>query len=178
MTQFFKGDATELKYYQSAQPTIDSFTSQKQNFFDEAYAGFVLGELMFDNDLSPLANAIPRTIFRETFDVVFDAFIVSGTFESYLTVFRKIFGDDVGVVFTVPAPGKLMIDITATGVVLVNFVARTVVSNAYVYDQMVDELADNILFQSVKGFESQYELEQMLFELVPAGIYTEITLTL
>lgn len=178
MTQFFKGDATEIKFYQSAQPTFEINSAAKSTFFAEAFSSYVLGELLYDNGLSPLAKAIPRTIFRESFQTVFDAFISAGTFESYLTVFRNIFGDDVEVEFTVPAPGKLNIDITATGVVLNNFVARRIDNNAYVNDQVIDDENDNIVFQSVKGFESQYELEQMLFELVPGGIYTVITLTL
>lgn len=178
MAQLFKGDSEELKYYYSGKPIADALSQQKTLFYDDAYNCFKLGELLYDNALAPLANAIPRDIFKDTFTSVFDAFVVAGTFESYLTIFRKVFGDDVEVVFTVPAAGKLNIDITATGIVYNNFVARSILDNEYVFDQIVDDEGDNIVFQGVKGFESQYELEQMLFELVPAGIYTEITLTL
>lgn len=177
MPQYFKGDATELKYYNSGLPISDNLSAQKDIFFDEAYACFVLGELLYDNEYAPLARAIPREIFRESFATVFDAFLVAGSFESYLTVFRNIFGDDVEVTFTVPDPGKLQIDIVAAGFQLSEFVARSIVSNAYVFDEIIDDESDNIVFQTVKGFESQYELEQMLFEMVPDGIYTEITLT-
>lgn len=177
MPQFFKGDATELKYYNSGLPISDALSAQKDLFFDEAYACFVLGELLYDNEYSPLANAIPREIFRESFATVFDAFLVAGSFESYLTVFRNIFGDDVEVTFTVPDPGKLQIDIVAAGFQLSEFITRYIQSNAYVFDEIIDDEDDNIVFQTVKGFESQYELEQMLFEMVPDGIYTEITLT-
>jgi hypothetical protein len=178
MTQYFKGDETELKYFNSGKPIADTLSAQKTTFFDEAYSCFVLGELLYDNNLSPLANAIPRAIFRESFASIYAAFVQAGTFESYLTVFRQIFGDSVVVDFTVPAAGKLNIDITAAGVVYKNFVARSIVNNAYVYSQMVDDDGDNLVFQGVKGFETEYELEQMLNEMVPAGIYTEITLTL
>lgn len=178
MPQFFKGDAEELKYYNSAQPISDILAAQKGQFFGDAYGCFVLGELIYDNGLAPLANAIPRPIFRETFEAVFEAFLTAGSFESYLLVFRKIFGDDVEVTFGVPAPGKLTIDIVADGVELSPFVARYVADNVYIFDNVVDDEDDQIVFQTIKGFESQYELEQMLFEMVPAGIYTEITLEL
>lgn len=177
MPQFFKGDATEQKYYLSGLPISEQLSAQKSLFFDDAYACFVLGELLYDNDYAPLARAIPREIFRESFATVFDAFLTAGSFESYLTVFRNIFGDDVEVTFTVPAPGKLNIDIVAAGFQLSDFIAREIVANAYVFDEIIDDEDDNIVFQTVKGFESQYELQQMLFEMVPAGIYTEITLT-
>jgi hypothetical protein len=75
-------------------------------------------------------------------------------------------------------PGKLNIDITASGVQISDFISREIVNNEYVFDEVIDDEGDNIVFQGVKGFETQYELEQMLFEMVPAGIYTEITLTL
>lgn len=178
MPQFYKGDADEIKFYESGKPIMDQLSGERDNFFDDAYACFVLGEILYDSGRTPLANAIPRAIFRESYSTIYDAFIVVGTFEAYLTVFRNIFGDDVVVDFDVPAPGKLTIDITAAGVALFNFTVRTIVDNTYVIDTIVDEVGDNIVFQAIKGFESQAELEKMLFEMVPDGIWTDISLTL
>lgn len=178
MAQFFKGDSEELKYYNSGAPILGSISLQRDSFLAGAYSSFVLGDVLFDNERSPLANAIPRNIFREAFETIFDAFVVAGTFESYLTVFRNIFGPEVDVTFTVPGPGKLNIDIVTAGVAVYDFVARTIVDDEYVYDEIIDDEGDNIIFRGIKGFESQYELEKMLFEMVPNGIYTEITLTI
>lgn len=177
MAQYFKGDATELKYYNSGAPLLDVLSSEKDAFFENAYDCFVLGEVLYDNSLAPLANAIPREIFRTSFSTVFEAFLVAGSFESYITVFKNIFGEDVEITFTVPGPGQLNIDIVAAGVAQSPFIARYIQSNAYFFDNVVDDEGDQIVFQTILGFESQYELEQMLFEMVPAGIYTEITLT-
>ncbi len=176
MSQYFKGDDTEIKMYTAGKFATDAVGIQLDLFEDGAYDTYALGDLIFDNDLSPLANAIPRLIFREAFKEIFDAFVAVGSFEAYLTVFRKIFGDDVEVTFTVPAAGKLNIDIVATGVELSDFITRYIENNEYVIDEIIDEEGDNIAFQGLKGFQSQYELEQMLFEMVPAGIYTTITL--
>lgn len=178
MAQYFKGDATELKYYESTTEITQTLGVELTEFFDEAYACFILGELIWDNELSPLSTAIPRDIFRESFSAIFDSFLFTGSFESYMTVFRSIFGEDVEVTFTVPAPGKLNIDIVALNVVLYDFVARYINDDEYILDEIIDDEGDNIAFQSIKGFESQYELERMLFEMVPVGIFTEITLTL
>lgn len=176
--QNFKGDAVELKFRAVGEGVGNPLSLQKELFFEDAFNCQELGALLYDNDRAPLANAIPRDIYRESFSTIFDQFLEAGSAESYLYVFRKIFGDDVEVVFGVPAPGKLTIDITAVGIELSNFGARRVVNNVYVIDDIVDYDEDNIVFQTIKGFQSQYELEQMLFEMVPAGIYTEITLTL
>lgn len=175
--QYFKGDDFEVKMTEVGIPISDVISAAKDDFFDDAFGCFVLGELLYDTNRAPLANAIPRNIFRETFESVFDSFVEAGTFESYLSVFRKVFGDDVEVTFTVPAPGKLQIEIVAAGFELSNFVANRIVDNEYVFDNVVDDDGNQIVFETVKGFQTQYELEQMLFEMVPDGIYTEITLT-
>ena len=74
----------------------------------------------------------------------------------------------------------MQIAIEAEGIEESNFGLRRIVDNQYVVDELVDREVpgNNIVFQTIKGFTSQYELEQMLFEMVPAGIYTEITLSL
>lgn len=176
--QFFKGDEFEKKFYYSANPAIQALEIGKDDFFDGAYECYKLGEVLYDSNRAPLSNAIARAIFRESFATIFDSFVEAGSFESYLTVFRNIFGDDVDVTFTVPAPGKLQIDIVAAGLATYNFVTRRIAGDNYERDTMIDRDGDTILLRSIKGFETQYELEQMLFEMVPAGIYTEISLTI
>lgn len=177
--QYFKGDADDLKMDGVHEPTISAITLQKDAFYEGAYETAPLGDMIFDTGRSPLSNAIARDVFRLAFKEIFEAFVDVGTFEAYITVFKKIFGDDVGIAFTVPAPGKLTITITATGVEESLFVAREIVDNAYELDPVVTSVdGDNIVFQTILGFQSQYELEQMLFEMVPGGIFTTITLTL
>ena len=177
--QYFKGeDATELKFDAAGSPLLNGLLEQKQDFFDEAYLCYVLGEVLWDNNLAPLARAIPREIFRVSYASIFESFRFAGTFDSYIEVFKAIFGDDVEITFTVPAPGKLNIDIVATGVELEFFAARRIESIAYVYDDILTQDDEHILFRSIKGFESEYELNRMLYEMVPDGIFTNISLTL
>jgi hypothetical protein len=177
--QYFKeNDDTEKKYEASAAPVLDDLALQKNLMFADAYSAAPLGEVIYDALRAPLAKAIKRDIFRSAFAEIFSAFVVAGSFESYLTVFRKIFGETVDIVFAVPAPGKLTITITADEMELTNALTRYIANNMYVLEPLVDYDGDNILFQTVKGFQSQYELEQMLFEMVPGGIYTLITLTI
>lgn len=178
MRQFFKGDEQEQKFFESGDNIVSQLSAGKSEFFAGAYTTAALGDLLYDTARAPLSNAIPRDIFRTSFSVIFDAFLVAGSFESYLTVFRNIFGNDVDVEFTVPDPGKLNIDITAAGSELNDFVARVIEAGNLVLHEVVDEEGDNIAFQTIKGFESQYELEKMLFEMVPGGIYTQISLTI
>lgn len=175
--QRFKNDENEIKMEACASPILDAMSLQKDSFLADAYASQPLGDLIYEDSRSPLSNAILQIIFRESFPEIFEAFTVAGSFESYITVFKKIFGEDVDIDFEVPAPGKLNIDIVATGLEISEFIAREVVDGAYVYHEVVDDLDDQIIFETVKGFQTQYELELMLFEMVPAGIFTDIDLT-
>lgn len=176
--QYYKGDETELKVDGAAAPILNDIDLQLDEMLEGCDESGPLGDVIFDTGRSPLSNAIPKEIFRVAFKEIFDAFIGVGTFEAYITVFTKIFGEDVEIEFTVPAPGKLGIAITAAGVELTDFIARYIENNQYVYDEIVDEEGDNIVFQSIQGFQSQYELEQMLFEMVPGGVFTTISLTI
>ena len=75
----------------------------------------------------------------------------------------------------------MTIDIEATGLEESDFVARRIEDNAYIFDSVIwydGSGQDNIVFETVIGFQTPYELEQMLYEMVPYGIYTEISLTL
>lgn len=175
--QFYKGDEKELKMFNSGNPPILNLESGKDEFFDNAYRAYPLGDVLYDSGRAPLANAIPRDIFRESFATIFSSFLQAGSFETYLEVFRNIFSEDVEVTFTVPAPGKLNIDIVATGLAVFDLIGRTIQDDTYVIDEIVDYDGNNLVGQSFKGFETEYELKQMLFEMVPAGIYTQITLT-
>lgn len=175
--QYFKGDELEVKFYEAGKEILDQVSLQKDLFFAGAYETAPLGDMIYETERAPLAKAIDPLIFRDAFKEIFDAFVTAGSFESYLTVFRKIFGETVDVTFVVPAPGKLEINIEADELELSEFVARYISENQYVFDEMIDDEGDNIVLQTVKGFESQYELEQMLRELVPAGVWTEISLT-
>lgn len=176
--QYFKGDATEIKFDLSAKPILEQLSSQKDLFFDDAYNCFILGEVLYDSERAPLTTAIDRDVFRELFATIFEAFIVAGTFESYISVFKNIFGDDVVVQFTVPAPGKLEIEIEATGVLAATRLAREIIDGTYVYYERVTVDGDTRVASVPKGFETEYEAEQMLFELVPGGIWTTISLTI
>lgn len=175
--QFYKGDEKELKIFNSANGVLANLETGKEELFDNAFRAYPLGDVLYDSGRAPLENAIPREIFRESFATIFSSFLEAGSFESYLEVFRNIFGADVDVTFEVPGPGKLNIDIVAAGLAIFDLIGRSIQDDVYVIDEIVDREGNNLVGQSLKGFETEYELEQMLFEMVPDGIFTQISLT-
>ena len=179
MTQKFKGDATELKFENSAEPILSAIGLALDDFFENSYICEQLGALIYDDKRSPLVNAIRKEIFVTVFNTIFtSAFVRVGTFEAYLDVFRKVFGDEVEVEFTVTGPGKLEIDITADTFALYEILERRIVDGSYVNNHILTDAGDIIAAYVVKGIESEYELNKMLFEMVPGGIYTQIFLTI
>lgn len=181
---YFKGDDLEKKVVNAALPVFEIVSHEKDQFFEGAYDSVPFGELLYDSKRAPLTTSIPFLNFKDCFTTLFNAFPLTGTFEVFLSVFRAIFGDDVEVTFTThdpddmgsPPPGALNIDIVATGLDLSEFIARAIVEGDYVFDEVIDDEGDNIIFQGVRGFQTQYELEQMLFEMVVAGIFVNVSL--
>lgn len=176
--QKFKGDALENKIIEIIDPALVLISMDKSEFFQEAYDCQVLGDVLFDLNAAPLANAIIKRVFRQSFNEIFQNFESAGTFPTYIAVFKKVFGDTVSVEFEVPSPGVLNIDIEAEDLELYNIVAKFVENNQFIFHNIVSQDGlYNIVGSKVKGLTTEYELVQMLYELVPAGIKANITLT-
>jgi hypothetical protein len=178
MQRFNANDEKETKIIAAGEPAFDATDLALDEFFDDCFEAMPLGDVIWNLKASPLANAIDLPIFRRSFNEIFQTFGFAGTFESYIDIFKKIFGDTTEVTFTVPDPGHLEILIEAPGLELFEWASRIIENNEYVNYTMVDEEGDSFGFQTILGFTTQYELELMLRELVPAGQYVEITLNL
>lgn len=178
MQKFKENDALEDKVEAIAEPLLTVIGSDLDTMLADADESGPFGDMIWESQRSPLASAIRKEIFRVGFKQIFESYVSVGTFEAYITVWKKIFGDSVDITFTVPGPGELDIEIETDIVELHDLVARRIESNIYLFDDLVDYNGDNILVQTIKGFQTQYELEQMLFEMIPVGVYTTISLSL
>lgn len=176
--QYFKGDELEVQIDGLVAPYLSVVSASYDEFFSGAYSAQPLGEIIFDNELAPLTNAIRRDVFLQSFTQIFNSWAFAGTFESYLETFVSIFGESVEVEFTIPDPGKLIIDITTSGLTEFLGIVREIEDNAYVYYELVDDEGDNIVFTGVLGLETEQEVVTMLYTMVPNGIYTEVSLTI
>lgn len=99
MVQNFKGDTVELKMEAVGAAPATAIELALNQYFDGIYGCIPLGEFLYDQNRVPLANAIKREVFIQCFQELFEAFAVAGTFPSYITVFKKIFGEDVQIDF-------------------------------------------------------------------------------
>ncbi|WKV32920.1 hypothetical protein MAC3UK_0033 [Bdellovibrio phage MAC3UK] len=177
MVQFFKEtDDLEKKFYEITAPSMDALEAQLNAFFDEAYACYLLGEVLYDTGASSISSAMTRDVFRTAFFALFESFVEGGSLESYMIVFRAIFGEDVSVVFDIPAPGHLTINIDALNITEEPFTMRRIVDNVYQYEDLLDSEGEPIMAQVTKGIKTQQDMDILMPEITPAGIFVETTL--
>lgn len=176
---FRANDATEAKFRELA-GAIEPVSTALDEFYAGAYTAEPLGSVLHALDRSPLTKILDEATFRRSFAALHEYFTRAGTFEFYLSLFRAIFGESVIVTFTVPAAGKLEIDIDVLAVELNTFLARRIVDNEYVYDDVVQTGggSDDVLFQGTTGIATQAELDALMRELRVDGVFTTATLTL
>lgn len=174
---FKETDETEGKVRDAILPFSELRDSELDEFFVGAFTCFVLGDVLYLTG-HPMSGVIPQDVFRMSFPEIHQLFTRPGTFEFYLDVFRAVWGEDVVVEFTVPDPGKLLINIESLAVVEYIALAREIIDNVYVFHELVDHVGDNLIFQGSQGLKTQEEAEALVNEFRPAGIWTETTLSI
>lgn len=178
MQSFNQNDEIEKKVVDVLLPYMEQISDEKDLFFDEAYECYKLGDVLFDLDRSPLADAIQKDFFRTGFYAIHQLFTRPGTFEFYLDVFRAIFGSDVVVEFDIPSPGILNINIEVLELALDLLQARRIEGGIYVYYDLITEGGDNIVAQVPRGPKTQSAIDAVMVELVPQGISVNTTLVI
>lgn len=173
MPQYFKGDDFERKLSGAADEVLTRLKEDMRAWFDGAYASSGLGEVLYDNNLVPLARAVTRDIFIKNYGAILEKWEYAGTFESYLYVFMQIFGPQTTIVFDRLAPGALEINITTSQTQLYRWLATVDQS-----DYVADHNGNRINLRQVKGIGNFYEVQSVLDSLSPAGIFLRVNFTL
>lgn len=177
MTQKFKGDAKELKMEAAGQPALDLCSNALDDFYDGCYsaADFLLA--LYDEGRMPFSDRVPRDAFVDFIGEAIPNFPFTGAFEAYIFMLRAIFGAGTEMQFDVPAPGKLEIIVNAAAAKEFNWIGREWAAGAFEEFGLVTSDGAELEFVSVPGIDTPEELSQLLAELIPAGIWPDITLT-
>ncbi len=179
MQRFKENDSTEPEIYGLFTPTLNELGVERDSFFLNSFACYLLGDILYDLQRDPLADVITRNVYRTSFPSIHELFTRPGTFEFYLDVFRKVFTDDVEVEFIIPSAGILQVGITALSLETFNILIREIVDDAYVYFNLVtSDLNDQIVGRGLRGIKTQEEIDGLMAEISCYGIYTTVTLTL
>lgn len=177
MQQFKDTDELEKKVNSVMLPILEEISADRSAFIDGAYECFVLGDVFFDLDRAPLADAVTRETFRRAFFAICKLFTRPGTFTFYIQVIKAVWGENVEIFFEIPSPGVLNININALTIERNKWMARKIVDNAYVYSEVKDRGGANIMFQGKQGIKTQNEADALMWELYPAGIIVTTSLT-
>lgn len=172
--QYFKGDDQELKFYESAAPLMDATSADLSRFSEGAYtaADFLL--MLYDEGRFPFSDRVPREAF-----VAFILGCISnsnfiGTYESYIFLVQSIFGAQSLISFDETDPGVLNMTVSTSSSLAFDFV---VLDGSTIYSLVTAEGETLSLF-GIAGIENEAELNALLAEFVPAGIYPNIELVL
>ncbi len=176
ITQKFKGDDLELRMEAAASPAFDLCSVALDEFLADGYLASPFLLMLYDEGRMPFSDRVPRDSFVEFFKEALERFPFTGTFEAYIFIIQAIFGSGSGILFDVPAPGKIEMLVNASSSLEFQFIAKEFIDGEYVESLIVDS-DDNLLqFSGISGIDSEYELKQLLAELIPAGIFPDITL--
>lgn len=176
MTQKFKGDPVELQMEAAGAPAFDITSAALDQFYEGAYDSTNWIIALYDNGRMPFSERVPRDSFVEFYKNALPSFPKTGTFETYILILTAVFGFGSGIQFTVPGPGKLEILVNAANTIPYGFIFQEFIDGEYVISGCVDHDGSHIQFSGISGIDSEAELKQLLSELIPAGVYTEVTL--
>lgn len=170
--QNFKGDELEIKISGAAEVVFNQLLSEMKAWFDGAYSSTGLGEILYDNKLVPLTQAVARDIFIKNYGAILEKWEYVGSFESYIYVFQQIFGPTTAITFERLSPGALKINISTQQTGFFKWLNK--LGGNYISDHN----GNNINLLSVVGIGDFYEVHGVLDSLNPAGIYLLINFTL
>lgn len=174
--QYFKGDANEIKMDTVGSEIMDISGHALDQFFDEGFlaADFLL--MLYDEGRMPFSDRIPREAFIAFLvECIANANFI-GTYESYIFLIQSIFGADSIIFFEETDPGVLTMTVSASNSVTFEWVGREFNGVSYDSIEMVDDTGDRLAFSGFPGIDSEAELQQLLAEFIPAGIWADISL--
>ncbi len=176
-TQKFKGDAFELQMEDAAAPAFNQTEHSLDDFYNGCYTSAPWLLALYDEGRMPFSERVPRDSFVTFFKQALTYFPSTGTFEAYLFILEAIFGEGTDIIFDVPAAGKLEILVNAASALSFEFQGREFNGDGYNLFEVVTSDGETIEFRGISGIDSEAELIQLLSELIPVGIFTDIALT-
>ncbi len=176
MQNFKDNDALELKFQAAGEAPMSICGSALDEFYANGFDSSPFLLMLYDEGRIPFSNRINRDAFVDFIKQALDKFPFTGTFDTYLFILYNIYGAESEIRFYVDAAGTLAIDVEANVNSEFQFVAREFNDGAYEFFNMTDNTGDRLIFRGVAGISTEYELNLLFAEIMPAGIAPTITL--
>ena len=110
--QLFRREEVDVKNFALWLACHNHTMSGLSDYFNDAYGNKKLAEVIYSGEHADFFKLIKKSIFIKCFSALLESANRIGSFETLTTIIKAIFGHSANVVYSVPAPGILSVDIT------------------------------------------------------------------
>ena len=171
--QNFNGDNLEMKFCGAFDAVFDDIKSALTQFIEECYGAKALGYTLYDSGAAVLDGVVARDVFADYYDDIFRQFPYGGTFESYLFILKRIFGEQAEISFEILASAALRINIKSDKNAFFKWVESILSETA-----ISDENGNVIHFRWALGDMDYYKVWSVLNIFKNPGVYLEFNIIL
>lgn len=166
MVQKLINDTEENKFYTVWLRLFEQTMQDLQDYFNLVYESNLLGQLIFDNQLSEIAKIINRELFIKTYWQIFNEEQKNGTVDAHLYILYAIFGSNATIFIDQASPLYVRYLIQTNTITLNNWITKH-------GDKMVTKNGDNLMFRSLLSGLTNAELENLLKATANYGEYLD-----
>lgn len=166
MVQKLINDTEENKFYTVWLRLFEQTMQDLQDYFNLVYESNLLGQLIFDNQLSEIAKIINRELFIKTYWQIFNEEQKNGTVDAHLYILYAIFGSSATIFIDQTSPLYVRYLIQTNTITLNNWITKH-------GDQMVTKNGDRLMFRSLLSGLTNAELENLLKATANYGEYLD-----
>lgn len=166
MVQKLINDREENKFFNVWLQLFQQTMSDLQDYYNLVYESNLLGELIFDNQLSEIAKIINRELFIKTYWQIFNEETKNGTVDAHLYILYAIFGSNATIFVDQQSPLYVRYLIQTNTITLNNWLTKH-------GDQMVTKNGDRLMFRSILSGLTNAELENLLKATANYGEYLD-----
>lgn len=155
MVQKLINDSEENKFFNVWLQLFQQTMSDLQDYFNLVYESQLLGELIFDNQLSEIAKIINRELFIKTYWQIFNEETKNGTVDAHLYILYVIFGSNATIYVEPISPLYVKYLIQTNTINLKSWITKA-------GDQMITSEGDRLMFRSLLSGLTNAELANLL----------------
>lgn len=155
MVQKLINDREENKFFNVWLQLFQQTMSDLQDYYNLVYESDLLGQLIFDNQLSEIAKIINRDLFIKTYWQIFNEETKNGTVDAHLYILYAIFGSNATIYVDQQSPLCIKYLIETNTITLNNWLTKQ-------GDQMITKDGDRLMFRSILSQLTNAELANLL----------------
>lgn len=155
MVQKLINDREENKFFNVWLQLFQQTMSDLQDYYNLVYESDLLGQLIFDNQLSEIAKIINRDLFIKTYWQIFNEETKNGTVDAHLYILYAIFGSNATIYVDQQSPLYIKYLIETNTITLNNWLTKQ-------GDQMITTDGDRLMFRSILSQLTNAELANLL----------------